>query len=91
MDKLNNHPALVDSSSTGLWWQYRFANNYGASVITSGYGNDLLPYELVVLKFNRRGDWKFCYDTLITDNVVGYLTEEDVLELLDQIEKLPQC
>lgn len=62
-----------------------FANGYGASVITGygAYGNIDAPYELAVLK----GDG-LCYDTPITDDVLGHLTEEDLDRLLAEIEAL---
>ena len=41
--------------------------------------------ELMVLK-----DAVPCYDTPITSDVVGYLTADEVTELLRQIEALPQ-
>lgn len=43
----------------------------------------LQPYELAVLKHGR-----LCYDTPITDDVIGYLTSNEVYELLDRIEQL---
>lgn len=66
---------------------HKFDNGYGASVIRGGsfaYGG----LEMAVLKFNQDGDYSLCYDTEITDDVLGYLTEEDVTEYLVQIEAL---
>lgn len=69
----------------GEQWIFGFANGYGASVITGGiaYCNEAQPYELAVLK-----DDDLCYDTPITDDVIGYLTSNEVYELLDRIEQL---
>lgn len=39
--------------------------------------------ELAVLKHGE-----LCYDTPITDDVIGYLTSDEVYELLDRIEQL---
>lgn len=66
-------------------WIFNFKNGYGASVITGSiaYCNKLQPYELAVLKHG-----KLCYDTPITDDVIGYLTSDEVDELLDRIEQL---
>lgn len=69
--------------------KFRFENNYGASVIkyfgSYGYDDDL--FELAVLKFN--GDIvQICYDTPLTNDVLGYLTNDDVLSLLDAIKNL---
>lgn len=66
-------------------WKFEFDNGYGASVITGGiaYCNEAQPYELAVLKHGE-----LCYDTPITDDVIGYLTSNEVYELLDRIEQL---
>jgi hypothetical protein len=63
-----------------------FDNGYGASVVVGPYtygGEDGL-YELAVLG----SDGKLCYDTPVTDDVEGYLSEDDVTKLLEQIQKL---
>lgn len=69
-------------------WKFRFHNGYGASVVCIIYkgrviseGNDRMPFELAVLK-----DDKICYDTPITDNILGYLTEKHVEKILKEIE-----
>ena len=72
---------------------FRFPNNYGASVIkhvgSYGYEKDL--FELAVLEYENGDDenhgW-LCYDTEITDDVIGYLSNEEVLELLNKIKAL---
>lgn len=81
------HPACL-----GTQRLYRFENGYGASVIQAEYsygGNDGL-WELAVLKFEgvSNYDFKLCYDTPITDDVIGYLTEEQVQALLIAIKAL---
>jgi hypothetical protein len=60
-----------------------FANGYGVSVITGGYGDDERPYELAVM--TSRG---ICYDTHITDDVLGYLTESDVSKWMVEVQNL---
>ena len=63
-----------------------FDNGYGASVVVGPYtygGEDGL-YELAVLG----SDGKLCYDTPVTEDVEGYLSEDDVTKLLEQIQKL---
>lgn len=68
---------------------FRFENNYGASVIkhygSYGYEDDL--FELAVLNFE--GDnYNLTYDTDITDDVLGYLNNDEVLEYLKDIKGL---
>ena len=60
-----------------------FENGYGVSVITGGYGNEDFPYELAVL---YQGD--ITYNTSITDDVEGYLTAENVSQLMLRIQEL---
>lgn len=74
-------------NSPAMQHVYRFANGYGASVIRNSYsyGHEHGLYEIAVLKGNR-----LCYDTPITDNVIGYLTADKVAEYLQRIEELPK-
>ena len=71
-------------------YEFRFENGYGASVIkhigSFGYKQDL--FELAVIKRYDNDDYYLCYDTPITDDVLGYLTNDDVLKLLERIKKL---
>ena len=68
---------------------FRFDNGYGASVIkhaySYGYEEDL--WELAVLEFDH-GEEYLCYDTEITDDVIGHLTDEEVHIYLDKIKGL---
>ena len=62
-----------------------FPNKYGVSVITGGgsYSNKDNPYELAVFL-----DGELCYDTHITNDVMGYLTSEEVTKIMKQIQEL---
>jgi len=69
---------------------YRYANGYGASVVCNEYsygGNDGL-WELAVIRW-RENNFDIVYDTPITDDVIGYLSEDDVAKLLCEIAALP--
>lgn len=70
-------------------WLFRFENDYGASVIkhfgSYGYEKDL--FELAVIFFDGE-NWKLTYNTPITDDVLGYLTNEEVLDILKRIKEL---
>jgi hypothetical protein len=78
----------------GVQYQFRFDNGYGASVVkargTYGYEQDL--WELAVLTWDKssNGEWDYDlnYYTPITDDVVGYCTDQKIREYLQQIKDL---
>lgn len=62
-----------------------FNNGYGCSVLLGEdfYSNGIDTYELAVL-YNDL----LCYDTSITDDVLGYLTKEEVTIVMRKIQEL---
>ena len=78
------------SLNGGVQKQYKFDNGYGASVVqhNGSYGNEQGLWELAVLKWVNEDRYNLTYDTDITDDVIGYLTEEEVKEILVRIESL---
>jgi hypothetical protein len=75
----------LDSFYNGVQSRIIFENGYGASVVKHDYsygGKDGL-YELAVTK-----DDDLCYTTPVTSDVEGYLSEDEVTELLKQIQEL---
>lgn len=70
----------------GIYSRTIFENGFGVSVIKHKYsygGPDGL-YELAILD----SDGEITYDTPITDDVIGYLTEEGVTQLMTEIQLL---
>lgn len=67
--------------SEGIQAIVNFDNNYGASVVKSNrsYGGKEGLYELAI---TYNGD--ICYDTYITNDVLGHLTPEDITKLLEK-------
>ena len=68
--------------------QYKFKfPNYGASVVRhdGSYGHEDGLYELAVMDKDLKS---LVYTTEITDDVIGYLTEKQVAELLERIARL---
>ena len=83
-------PQQINSLNGGTQLEYEFKNGYGASVAchSGSYGRESSLLELAVLK---NANTKICYDTPITGDVVGWLTADEALELIEQIEALPDC
>ena len=64
----------------------KFDNGYGASVVKTPhtYGGDRGLYELAVLG----SDGHLTYDTPITNDVIGYLRDIDVTDVMEKIQQL---
>ena len=73
----------------GVQYRFRFENNYGASIVKHdySYGRDDDLWELGVISY-RGNDWDLDYDTDITGDVIGWLTDEEVRNLLQRIKDL---
>jgi hypothetical protein len=83
--EFKNHPWFTSTLQALMF----FSNGYGVSVLIGGhcYGDGSAPYELAILTGNVK-EWEICYDTPITDNVLGYLTPEEVTEYMIEVQKL---
>ena len=70
----------------GVVGRIMFDNGYGASVVRHimSYGGKLGLYELAILD---KGD-DLTYDTPVTNDVIGYLTPEEVTNYLIKIQEL---
>ena len=68
-----------------------YSNGYGISVISNefSYGGRDGLYEVAVL-IGGEGDYVLCYDTHIGNDVLGYLTLEQVMETDKLIQELPK-
>lgn len=76
----------------GQQMRMRFPNEYGASIIRTpySYGGSEGKYEVAVLKWHGDNS-SLCYNTPVTDDVLGYLSAEDVLRTLSEIMALPEA
>jgi hypothetical protein len=95
-DKLNNMKTFNDlefkehpNKMGGIITRIMFENGYGASIAQTpfSYGGDEGLYELAVLG----KDGFICYDASIstfTSDVIGYLSEDEVTKLMEQIQNL---
>jgi hypothetical protein len=78
---INDAPFMVGKKS-----RMHFDNGYGVSVVSHSYsyGSRDGLYELAVLDSND----EITYDTTVTSDVIGYLTEEDVSNIMKQVQEL---
>jgi hypothetical protein len=79
---------------TGIQAIQFFENGYGMSVVqfttpygSGSYGSDEGLYEVAILQ-GVAENWNICYDTVLTDDVLGYQSEEEVEVLLYEVENL---
>lgn len=91
-------PYLVDKGSMirlycdNIQYLFKFENGYGASVVKHAYsyGGTIDLWELAVIKWYADNEWHITYDTPITDDVEGFLTDSEVRNLLQQIKDLKE-
>ncbi len=96
------HPIETEGSGKGIQKIWRFKNDYGASVVKfsiksmmgrgfigGSYGAEEGFWELAVLKFNE-DNFQIDYKTGITDDVLGRLTEEEVVDYLKKIKDIDE-
>lgn len=92
-DGFENYLVKKGPLHNGVQYLFKFDNGYGASVVKhfGSYGFDEDLWELAVVKY-RNPDiidkFDLVYYTDITDDVEGYLIDEDVVSLLSQIRDL---
>ncbi len=73
--------------------QFHYANEYGASVVSSkgSMGGEHGYFELAVLHGDHDG---LCFSTPVTEGVIGWLSFDEVTPILDKIRYLgenPRC
>lgn len=89
MEKFKEYLKIDEEYLGGPHKVYKFPNNYGASVIKNpySYGGKENLWEVGVVFFD--GDhYELTYSTPITGDVLGYLTDEEVENTLEQIKNL---
>ena len=80
-EQLNDAPYMVGKKS-----RMHFDNGFGVSVVshTHSYGGRDGLYEVAVLD----KDCVLTYETPVTNDVIGYLTEENVTDVMKQVQEL---
>ena len=65
-----------------------FPNGYGISVVRNVLSRTTVDtWEIAILK-GTESDYDLCYDTPITNDVIGYCSEEEVSNIMKQIQDL---
>ena len=93
IEPLSEKPHAVGS---GVQRLYRFDNGYGASVVrfmlpglaSGSYGSEAGLWELAVIKWTG-SNFALTYETPITDDVIGHLSEDEVQGHLRRVRDLP--
>ena len=82
---MNEYLTETNDFNGGIQKVYEFPNGYGASVIKhkGSYGYSEGLWELAVLN-----EGELCYDTEITNDVIGYLNDPEVDRYLRRINQL---
>jgi len=78
--------SMNDGFMIGKKARMHFDNGYGVSVVSHNHsygGRDGL-YEVAVLD----KDGLLTYETPVTNDVIGYLSEEDVTDVMKQVQEL---
>jgi hypothetical protein len=83
-------PSVERKIMDGTQKIWRFHNGFGASVVQhfGSYGNEAGLWELAVLEFDSNGEWNLTYETPITEDVLGHLSELGVEATLEKIKTL---
>jgi hypothetical protein len=88
----DNNKFLTQNSKDrfGIQKLYSFPNGYGASVVKheGSYGGGKGLWELAVINNISEDGFDICYDTPITNDVIGWLNDPEVDRLLYLIRDL---
>ena len=84
-DPFEEYRIELNEHYEGIQKKYQFPNGYGASVIchAGSYGGKRGLWELAVTLYGI-----IVYDTVITDDVLGHLTTDEVNKQLQAIKEL---
>ena len=98
MKKFEDLKFLPHRSGDGLWGRMFFPNGYGVSVVRfkiplfgeyGSYTSNENEWELAVLKGTEEESC-LCYDTPVTNDVMGHLSAPEVTEIMEQVQSLPE-
>lgn len=90
VDRFQDNLVKTKPLFDGVQYLFRFPNDFGASVVKhfGSYGSCADLWELAVVRYIGDEDWKLEYGTEITNDVLGFLSNAEVLDTLQQIKDL---
>ena len=73
----------------GVHYIFKFPNDYGASVVKGRYtyGGPQDFWEMALIFFEEDGNYNLTYERDFDEDVKGYLTDDNVIELLEKIKQ----
>ncbi len=71
----------------GIMVREHFDNGYGVSVINGGGAYNCGDDEFELAIYDKDGE--LCYNTPITDDVIGHLSADEVSEIMTRVAALP--
>lgn len=90
INELGGWLAGFERNNIGAYVPYKqtmvaFPNGYGISFID---GEGTYGLEAAVITWKENGKWELCYSTDITDSVIGYMEDEDIVPLCERVASL---
>jgi hypothetical protein len=89
VDFTKHMPVVVNQFDGGIGFVFRFLNGYGASVVQHdwSHGGKQGFWELAVVKWDG-DEWDIDYNSSVTEDVIGWLSWDSVVQKLDEIKAL---
>jgi hypothetical protein len=90
VDFTKHMPVVANQFDGGIGFVFRFLNGYGASVVQHdwSHGGKQGFWELAVVKWDSDTDWEIDYNSSVTEDVIGWLSWDSVVQKLDEIKAL---
>ena len=78
----------INPRNKGMQVLFRFPNDYGISLVchSFSYGNDDNEFEIAIINYDSEDndDCDIFYTTKLTQDVLGYQSKEDVIDVIQK-------
>jgi len=88
-EQVNDAPFMVGKKA-----RMHFDNGYGVSIVKhpfsyggSSYTNNENEWEVAIL-FGNEKEWELTYNTPIANDVIGWLSEDEVTDIMIKVQEL---